>query len=203
MSGCGCEMTARNARERTTLKWLLAINGVMFVAELGLGIIAQSTALIADSLDMLADAMVYALSLYAVGKGVALQVRSARLSGFLQLALAVMVLFEVVRRFIQGSEPVSALMMGVGLVALVANVICLVLIAQHRDGGVHMRASLIFSANDVIANLGVILAGALVWWLGSPYPDLIIGFIISMVVLRGGVIILRESAREQACVAGK
>lgn len=199
MSGCGCEMTARNERERTTLKWLLVINGLMFVAELWLGIIAQSTALIADSLDMLADAMVYALSLYAVGKGVALQVRSARLSGWLQIALAMMVLFEVVRRFLQGSEPVSALMMGVGLVALVANVFCLWLIAQHRDGGVHMRASLIFSANDVIANLGVILAGALVWWLGSPYPDLVIGFIIAMVVLRGGLIILREAAREQSC----
>ncbi len=203
MSGCGCEMTARNARERTTLKWLLVINGLMFVAELTLGLIAQSTALIADSLDMLADAMVYALSLYAVGKGVALQVRSARLSGWLQISLALLVLFEVVRRFIQGSEPLSTLMMGVGLVALVANVFCLWLIARHRDGGVHMRASLIFSANDVIANIGVILSGALVWWLGSRYPDLIIGFIIAMVVLRGGVIILREAAREQACSASK
>ena len=203
MSGCGCEMTARNARERKTLWWLLAINGTMFVAELWLGILAQSTALIADSLDMFADAMVYALSLYAVGKGVAMQVRSARLSGWLQIILALLVLFEVLRRFIQGSEPISALMMGVGLVALVANVICLLLIARHRDGGVHMRASLIFSANDVIANLGVILAGALVWWLGNPYPDFIIGFIISMVVLRGGVIILREAAREQACSAVK
>ena len=203
MSGCGCEMTVRNARERKTLWWLLAINGAMFVAELWLGILAQSTALIADSLDMLADAMVYALSLYAVGKGVAMQVRSARLSGWLQIILALMVLFEVLRRFIHGSEPISALMMGVGLVALVANVICLLLIAKHRDGGVHMRASLIFSANDVIANMGVILSGALVWWLSSPYPDLIIGFIIAMVVLRGGIRILREAAKEQACSVGE
>lgn len=203
MSGCGCEMTARNAQERQTLRILLAINALMFVAELSLGIIAQSTALIADSLDMFADAMVYALSLYAVGKGVALQVRSARLSGVLQILLALLVLVEVLRRFIYGSEPLSSLMMAVGLVALVANLFCLWLIAKHRDGGVHMRASLIFSANDVIANLGVIIAGALVWWLGSPYPDLIIGFIISMVVLRGGVIILREAAKEQACSVGK
>ena len=104
-----------------------------------------------------------------------------------------MVLFEVLRRFVQGSEPVSGLIMAVGCLALIANVICLVLISRHRDGGIHMRASVIFSTNDVIANVGVILSGALVWALGSPYPDLVIGLIIALVVLRGGVRILKES----------
>lgn len=197
MSGCGCEMEARNAQERKTLLIVLAINALMFVFEFGLGWVAQSTGLIADSLDMLADASVYAISLYAIGRSEALKRRSARLSGLLQIALAGLVLVDVVRRFIYGSEPVSTLMMSVGLVALVANVICLGLIMKHRDGGVHMRASLIFSANDVIANAGVILSGALVWWLGSRLPDLLIGLLIALLVLRGGVRILKEAAEDE------
>ena len=172
--------------ESRVLKALLAINALMFVAELALGVIAESAGLIADSLDMFADAAVYGLAFYAVGRSKGLQLKAAHLSGFLQIALALGVLLEVVRRFIFGSEPESLLMMGVGLVALVANVGCLLLIARHRDGGAHMRASWIFSANDVLANLGVIVAGLLVMITGSPYPDLIIGFAVGLLVLNGG-----------------
>ncbi|GAA0796366.1 cation diffusion facilitator family transporter [Marinobacterium sediminicola] len=204
MSGCGCEMEARNAQERKTLLIVLAINALMFVFEFGLGWLAQSTGLIADSLDMLADASVYAISLYAIGRSELLKRRSARLSGLMQIGLAALVLVDVVRRFIYGSEPVSTLMMSVGLVALIANVICLSLIMKHRDGGVHMRASLIFSANDVIANAGVILSGALVWWLGSRLPDLLIGLVIALLVLHGGIRILREAAEdEDGCQEGR
>ena len=96
-----------------------------------------------------------------------------------------MALSEVVRRFIAGSEPVSGLMMGMGLVALIANVICLVLISKKRDAGAHMKASYIFSANDVIANAGVILAGFLVAMTGSNYPDLVIGTVVGLIVLNG------------------
>ncbi|MBK6795963.1 MAG: cation transporter [Acidobacteria bacterium] len=194
MSGCGCEMEARNDQERKTLLIVLGINAFIFAFEMVLGIFAQSTGLIADSLDMLADASVYAISLYAVGKSNVLKAKSAKLSGLAQILLALLVLADVLRRFILGSEPVSVLMMGVGVIALVANAICLSLIAKHRDSGVHMRASLIFSKNDVIANLGVIVAGALVWALGSRYPDLVIGSLIAIVVFRGGLQILRESA---------
>lgn len=87
--------------------------------------------------------------------------------------------------FFYGSEPQSTLMMGVGLLALTANVGCLLLIYSHREGGAHMKASWIFSANDVLANAGVIVAGALVAWTGSPYPDLLIGSIVSLIVLNG------------------
>lgn len=198
MAGCGCEMEARNEQERRTLRIVLGINAAMFLFEIVLGWLAQSTGLIADSLDMLADALVYAISLYAVGRAAALQDRAAQLSGVLQIGLAVLVLADVLRRFMYGSEPVSMLMMGVGAVALVANSICLMLIARHRDGGVHMRASLIFSANDVIANLGVIVSGGLVWLLGSRYPDLFIGFVIAGLVLYGGFRILREVAAHRA-----
>jgi Co/Zn/Cd efflux system component len=90
------------------------------------------------------------------------------------------------------------LMVSVGLAALVANVSCLVLIAKHRKGGVHMRASWIFSTNDVIANLGVIVSGGLVRLLGTRIPDLAIGAIISSIVVRGGIRILREARDERA-----
>lgn len=201
MSECGCEMEARNTQERKTLMIVLVINAFMFVFELVLGLIAESTGLIADSLDMFADASVYSISLYAVGKSAALKGKAAKLSGILQSILAFSVLFDVLRRFILGSEPVSILMMGVGVIALIANSICLSLISKHRDGGVHMRASVIFSTNDVIANIGVIISGALVWALGSRYPDLVIGFIIAAVVLRGGLRILREAAEHQRALS--
>ena len=180
-----------DAAEARTLKLLLGINGAMFVFELILGLIAQSTGLIADSLDMFADAAVYGLALYAVGRAAALKVKAAHMAGWLQVALAVLALSEVVRRAIYGSEPQSALMMGIGLIALVANVTCLMLITKKRDRGAHMKASYIFSANDVIANAGVIAAGALVAWTGSSYPDLIIGTAIALVVLNGARRILK------------
>ena len=161
MSGCGCEIEIQDKSERRVLIALLLINGVMFVAELGVGWWAQSTALIADALDMLADAMVYGVGLYAVGKSLLVKVHAARISGSLQVLLGLLVLVDIVRRLIVGSEPVSILMMSMGVIALIANVTCLILIAKHREAEVHMRASWIFSKNDVIANLGVILAGCL------------------------------------------
>ena len=163
----------------------------MFGVEITVGWLAQSTGLIADSLDMFADAAVYGVSLYAVGQSVRMKLRAAHMSGWLQVILAVGALSEVLRRFLYGSEPVSSLMMSFGLVALMANAWCLVLIAKNRDGGAHMKASWIFSANDVIANLGVILAGFLVAWTGSRYPDLVIGLLIGMVVLSGARRILQ------------
>lgn len=177
---------AEQSRQQAgVLKWLLAINAVMFLVELGSGLLAQSTGLIADSLDMFADAAVYGVALFAVGRALAWQVRAAHFAGVLQLILALAALVEVGRRFVYGSEPQSLPMMGVGLLALVANVACLWLISGHRDGGAHMRASWIFSANDVLANLGVIVAGALVAWSGSPYPDLLIGGVVGLLVLNG------------------
>lgn len=180
-----------DAVEARVLWILLAINAAMFVLEMGVGLWAQSTGLIADSLDMFADAAVYGLSLYAVGRAAAMKTRAARLAGWLQLALALGALLEVGRRFLYGSEPVSGLMMGMGLVALVANVACLVMVAKKKDAGAHMKASYIFSANDVIANAGVIAAGALVAFTGSRYPDLLIGAIVGLVVLNGARQILR------------
>lgn len=193
MSDCSCELEDAAELERKTLWTLLAINGAMFLAEAITGWWAESTGLLADSLDMLADASVYGIALYAVGRSGRIQANAATAAGVLQIALGLGVLLEVVRRFLSGSEPISVLMMAMGALALVANVSCLMLIAKHREGGIHMRASWIFSTNDVIANLGVIISGGLVMYFGTRLPDLIIGAVISVVVLRGGVQILREA----------
>ncbi len=182
---------ASDAAEARTLRVLLAVNAAMFVVELVAGWLAQSTGLIADSLDMLADAMVYGLSLYAVGKAARVKLRAAHVSGGFQGALAVGVLADVARRLVTGSAPEPPAMIGVSILALAANVSCLALIARHREGGAHMKASWIFSTNDVLANLGVIVAGVLVAWTGSRLPDLAIGTAVGLLVLAGAVRILR------------
>jgi cation diffusion facilitator family transporter len=193
MSAHESELEEAAELEHKTLWTLLAINGVMFLIEAVAGWWGESTGLLADSLDMLADASVYGIALYAVGRSRRLQTSAATASGVLQIALGLGVLVEVVRRFLYSSDPVSMLMMVVGAIALAANVSCLMLIAKHREGGIHMRASWIFSTNDVIVNVGVIISGGLVMYLGNCLPDLIIGAVISAVVLRGGVQILREA----------
>jgi len=190
---CDCEIDVKDNEQKGVLYIVLGINASMFVIEMILGLMAESTALIADSLDMLADATVYAISLYAVGRATHHKVTAATVSGVLQILLGLGVVAEVGRRFVAGSEPESLFMIGVGLAALVANSICLMLIARHRDGEIHMRASWIFSRNDVLANVGVIVAGVLVGISQSPLPDLVIGAGIAALVTSGGLRILREA----------
>ena len=182
-----------NEAEKRTLRIAFAINAAMFFGESIGGLLADSSALIADSLDMFADAGVYAIALYGAGRAAAGQRRSARISGWLQLALAAGALLEVVRRAIFGSEPEPSLMMGVAVVALVANATTMWLLARHRGGGAHMKASWIFTTNDVVANAGVIVGGILVRVLGSALPDLVVGGIIAVVVVSGAIRILRIS----------
>jgi len=193
---CDCEIEAKDGKQNGVLITLLLINAGMFVLEIVFGILAQSTALIADALDMLADAAVYGISLYAVGRSMRHKVSAARLSGVFQIVLGLGVFVEVLRRFASGSSPEPQFMIGIGVMALIANSICLALIARHRHGEVHMRASWVFSRNDVIANLGVITAGVVVAATGSFVPDLVIGAIISAVVVHGGLHILRTSTYE-------
>jgi Co/Zn/Cd efflux system component len=148
--------------------------------------------LVADSLDMLADALVYGMSLVVVGAAVARKKRVALWSGWLQLLLAVIGLSEVIRRFI-GAEmmPDFRTMIGISLLALIANSVCLWLLQRTKSGDAHIRASVIFSANDVIINLGVIAAGGLVWLLDNKLPDLIVGIVVFLIVIRGALRILK------------
>ena len=194
---------AADSSERSALLILFAINATMFVVELVAGWLAQSTGLLADSRDMFADAAVYAMSLYAVGRAASSQFAAARFSGYVQLLLALGVLGEVARRLVVGSQPAAPVMIGVALLALVANAVGMALLAKHRHGGVHMRASWIFTSTDVIANAGVILAALLVAWTGSSLPDLIVGSALGLVVLASAIRILRLSRpREGSDVSG-
>lgn len=198
MSKCDCSIEIADKSQRLVLIKLLAINATMFVIELAVGLYAQSTGLIADAVDMFADAAIYAIGLYAVGRSLQQKAHAALLSGWFQLALGMLILMDISRRIFIGSNPISIYMMGVGAVALIANIICLKLIEAHRHGEVHMRASWIFSKNDVIANTGVIVGGLLVWLLDNRWPDLIIGVLIALVILHGAWHIIRDSRQELA-----
>ncbi len=177
--------------EARTLRLLLGINAALFLVEIVAGWLAQSTGLIADSLDMLADAFVYGLGLHAVGRSSLSKLRAAHASGVLQALLAAGVFVDVARRWIVGSAPEPPAMIGISALALVANGSCLLLLARHRHGGAHMKASWIFSTNDVLANLGVMAAGALVAATGSRVPDLVVGTVVAALVLLGAARILR------------
>lgn len=179
--------------EMSVLKILLAINSAMFFIGMIGGWIAESTGLISDSLDMFADAAVFALSMYAVGRPLQLKKRAARLSGYLQMLLALFAFSEVIRRSIMGSEPEAPYMIVLASLSLIANSFCMYLLAKHRANGVHLKASWIFLSNDVIANAGVILAAIIVKFSGSSIPDLVIGGIIATVVLLGSLRILRAA----------
>ncbi len=195
MNDCGCHEDIDPKNQRNLLITLIAINGVMFLFEFAFGLYAESTGLIADSLDMLADAMVYGSALLVIGKTAMAKANSAMLSGVFQMLLGFGVIIEVIRRFIFGSEPISTVMIVISLIALTANIICLVLLNKHKQGEIHMRATWIFSKNDVIANIGVITAGILVAYFDSAIPDLVIGTIISSVVLYGCYQIFSEAIK--------
>ncbi|RKY17802.1 MAG: cation transporter [Planctomycetota bacterium] len=196
MSGCDdCRLEPGDEAQVSTLKLLLLLNAAMFVVEAAAGWMAQSSSLLADSLDMLADASVYALALRAVGRGAAAKVRTATWCGVLQLLLTVLAASDVARRAAFGSEPEAFTMLGVGGLALLVNVTCLVLLSRHRRSEVHMRATWICSRSDVLANLAVLAGALLVAGTGSRYPDLVVGAVIVAVVFHGAVSILREAAR--------
>lgn len=181
-------------RERPALVLALVINAAFFVGELTVGLLSRSMGLVADALDMGADASVYALSLLAVGTVVARKKQLARASGYVQLGLAVAGLVEVVRRVVAtDTVPDTTPMIVVSLLALLGNVVTLVALHRVRTGEVHLEASWIFTANDVKVNLLVIVAALLVSATGSAMPDLLAGAIIFVVVANGARRILRIS----------
>jgi Co/Zn/Cd efflux system component len=183
---------ADHAKERKLLWVVLWINFSLFILEMTTGWISGSMGLVADSLDMLADAIVYALSLFAVGQAASRKKRVAKISGYFQMALAVFGLVEVIRRFL-GLEnvPVFQTMIVISIFALAGNAISLYLLQKTKSKEAHMQASLIFTSNDVIVNLGVIAAGVLVYFTNSKYPDLIVGSVVFFLVAKGAFRILK------------
>lgn len=178
--------------QRKVLWIVLAINFSFFIIEITTGLISNSMGLVADSLDMLADSFVYGLSLFAVGGVISRKKKIASIAGYFQVGLAVIGFVEVLRRFF-GVEimPDPKIMIIVSVFALIGNVICLYLLQRSKSKEAHMQASMIFTSNDVIINTGVIIAGLLVMWLNSQVPDLIIGTIVFLVVIRGAIRILK------------
>ena len=181
-------------KERKLLWAVLLINFSFFVIEILFGWFSRSMGLVADSLDMLADSIVYALSLMAVGQSAIRKKNVAKWSGYFQLLLALVGLIEVIRRFIGSEEmPVFQTMVVISFLALIANGLSLYLIQKSKSKEAHMQASAIFTSNDIIINIGVIIAGTLVYFTSSQIPDLAIGSIVFLIVIRGAFRILKLS----------
>ena len=184
-----------HSNQRKLLWTVLVINFAFFIIEMATGFFSKSMGLVADSLDMLADSFVYGISLFAVGGTLIKKKRIANLAGYFQITLAIIGFLEVLRRFFGNEElPNFETMIIVSILALIANGICLYLMQKSKSKDeAHMKASLIFTSNDVIINLGVISAGLLVHWLNSGEPDLIIGTIVFILVIQGAIRILKIS----------
>jgi len=190
------ERAARQVDQRRVLVVVLAINAVMFVAEFGAGLVAGSTALMADAVDMLGDALVYAVSLYALARSDRWKAGAALFKGLFILALGVGVAINVAAKIASGVPPSSTLMVLFGGLALAANLVCLRLLWRFRAQDVNMASTFECSRNDVISNLGVLAAAGLVAWLASPWPDIVIGSAMAALFVRSAIRIITGSVQE-------
>ena len=184
---------AETAAQRRILHIALALNALMCVVEVGAGIVGNSTGLIADGLDMLADASAYGIALMAIGRGPGFKANAATASGLLLLLLGLGVLVDVVRRIVSGDPPEGWLMLGVAAMALAVNATVLRMLNRYREGEVHLRATWIFTRADVIANLTVIASGVAVLLSGIRFFDLIVGAGIGLYVVKEAFEILADA----------
>jgi cation diffusion facilitator family transporter len=187
---------AVSVRQRRVLAIVLGINGAMFAGEFVAGLLAGSVALLADSLDMLGDALVYGFSLYVVARGPAWQARAALLKGAIMAVFGAGVALEAVLKAVHGGVPVASAMGAVGLLALLANLTCLTLLWRSRDDDLNMRSAWLCSRNDVVANAGVLLAAAGVAITGAAWPDVAVGLGIAALVCASAVGVLRAAASQ-------
>lgn len=194
-SNAACEITALRRRQSATLKAVLAINAVMFLAEISAGLLAGSTALLADSLDMLGDTLAYGFSLYVVARSDAWKAGAALLKGGIMAGFGLFVLGQVIYRLLYPETPVYQAIGLIGLLALAANAVCLALLWRHRGEDVNMRSVWLCSRNDIIANLAVLGAAAGVWASASHWPDLVVGLGIAGLFLRSAWHVLSDARR--------
>lgn len=190
-----CEIERLQESQSTTLKMVLAINLVMFFVEFGAGVIANSTALMADSLDMLGDALVYTFSLYVVARSDAWKAGSAYFKGAIMAAFGLFVLIEAVWKFSHPVVPGYEIIGGMGVAALSANAVCLYLLTRHREDDVNMRSVWLCSRNDIIANVAVLFAAAGVLLTDSQWPDLIVGTGIAILFLRSSWFVFADATK--------
>jgi Co/Zn/Cd efflux system component len=182
-----------HADVRRVLQIVLVINLVMFVAEFTAGVFARSTALMADSVDMLGDALVYILSLYALERSLRWRAGAALFKGGIIAAFGIWVAVEVVLKLTGNIVPTAGTMGIFGFIALAANLTCLALLYQHRNRDVNLSSTFECSRNDVIANTGVIVAAAGVYLFNSGWPDIIVGSAIAILFFRSAVRVLRQA----------
>jgi Co/Zn/Cd efflux system component len=195
-----CSFAEIPTRQRRVLHVVLWINTAMFLVEFVAGLLGQSTALLADSVDMLGDAIVYGFSLYVVGRPALWQVRAALLKGVLMAAFGVGLLVQVIYKVIGGIVPAADVMGGIGLLAMVANVFCLLLLWRRRADDINMRSAWLCSRNDVVANGGVLMAAAAVALTGSMWPDIVVGLAIAAIFLTSAGSVIRR-ARQVVLIA--
>ena len=189
-----CEIEALRSRQSAVLKIVLGINAVMFLVELTGGIVSGSVSLLADSLDMLGDALVYGFSLYVVARGAHMKAQAALLKGGIMAAFGLFVLGQAVHKIFFPHVPVFETIGGIGTLALAANGLCLFLLWRHRTDDINMSSVWLCSRNDIIANVSVLFAAAGVWLTGSGWPDVIVGFALSGLFLRSAYSVLRDAS---------
>ena len=201
MSDCcantACEVEKLRDRQRSTLLWVLWINAGLFLVEGTAGVLASSTALLADALDMLGDALIYAFSLYVVSRGALWKARAATLKGSIMLLLGLGVLGQAVYKMLVPELPHYPTMGIIGALALAGNAVCLWLLWRHRSEDINMRSVWLCSRNDIIANVAVLGAGAAVWALHSRWPDILVGLAIAALFMSSSIHVLREAAKER------
>ena len=190
------EIIGLQASHGHILRIVLAINAVFFVVEFLAGILANSTALLADSLDMLGDTLVYGLSLYVLSRSVQWKTGASVAKGLLMVAFGVGVLAEAGYKVMAGQAPTYETMGIVGVLALLANSICFALLYRHRADNLNMRSTWLCSRNDVIANVAVLVAAFGVYISQSVWPDVIIGVGIALLFLQSAFTVIRESVAE-------
>ena len=191
-----CEIDALHDRQSSTLKSVLAINAVMFIVELTAGLLGHSVSLVADSLDMLGDALVYGFSLYVVARGAAMKAKAALLKGIIMAGFGLFVLGQAIYRIVLPQLPAFEAIGMIGMLALAANGICFWLLWRHRADDINMSSVWLCSRNDIIANISVLLAAAGVWLTHSGWPDIVVGLALATLFLRSALHVLRESIRE-------
>ncbi len=190
------ELAAIRLRQGHVLVAVLAVNATMFCVEFGAGILSGSTALLADSLDMLGDSFVYGFSLLVLHRSLAWRARAALAKGVIMGVFGVGVLLQAGFQVGAGVPPLAPTMLAVGALALAANAFCFSLLWRHRADDINLRSTWLCSRNDLIANGAVLFAGGLVAWSQSFWPDVVVGIGIAILFLRTAGLVIRESLSE-------